>query len=373
MALNAPCEGNQPADESALLSWNYSFSDATFLGFFLFFFSGILFSATANGILFFLTVRHQLLLWQPQYIMLRNISACGLGMTFLIAFVVLTSLIQKQTQIYGYWCVAQFCGLRCFFLTSQMTLALMALERYVFVCHGIHYLRVINTHSVRVSLGLIWLVSGAVSFHAGSVLSNIQCGFQQQTSGLMCDAVTIKEHITLSREEDILVFGPPGVILTSCILAICYCYWCMYHAALRVSITLKCNNRRANRTVGLYFLMFLLQLTFNIFYAILTLMGKTKTSPYRMITSTVTPLLIIVPSCIKAAFLLTRNPQIKGLLLSASHQESRSSIREVAGVEVLQHSRGADAVGERECRFESVPPTPPALPGYVVSSMAEDC
>lgn len=206
MALNSSCEGNQHSDQmSGFFSRNCSFSDETFLVFFLVFCSGILFSATANGLLFFLTLRYKLLLWQPQYIMLRNISACGLGMTFLMAFVVLSSLMQKQTQTYGYWCIAQFCGLRCFFLTSQMTLALMAIERYIFICHGIHYLRMISTRSVHISLGLIWLVSGAVSLHGGSVLSKIQSGFQQQTSGLMCDAVTIKEHITFSRNEDILV------------------------------------------------------------------------------------------------------------------------------------------------------------------------
>lgn len=155
----------------------------------------------------------------------------------------------------------------------------------------------------------------------------------------------------------------------------------MYHAALRVSISLKCKNHRANRTVGLYFLMFLLQLALNIFYAILTLMGKTKTSHYRMITSTMTPLLIIVPSCIKAAFLLSRNPQIKGLLLSACHWKCPSSIREVGEVEVLQRISGVHVAGEhasqlehkRHVEMDNMPTTPPALPGYVLPSISEDC
>lgn len=362
-----------------VLYWNLSFSDKTFLIFFLVFFTGILFSTTANGLLFFLTLRYKQLLWQPQYIMLQNISACGLGMTFVIALVVSSSLVQMQTQIYGYWCIAQFCALRSFFLASQMTLALMAIERYIFICHGIHYLRMISTHSVQISLGLIWLISGAVSLHGGFVLSQIQCGYQHQTSGLLCDAVTIKEHITFSREEDILVFGPPGVILSFCILAICYCYGCMYHAALRVSMTLKCNNHRANRTVGLYFLMFLLQLALNIFYAILTLTGKTKASSCRMITSLMTPLLIIVPSCVKAAFLLTRNPQIKALLFTAYRQKCHSSIREVAEVEVLQQIGGADVIGEHPCQVEHErhvgmenTATTTALPGYVFPSISEE-
>lgn len=181
----------------AVFPWTCLFQRKhSFLPFFLVFLGCVLFSLTANGFLFFLTIRYKQLLWQPQYILIKNMSACGVGMSFVTACLVLSSVVRKQTQIHGCWCIAQFCTLRGFFLTSQMTLALMAVERYIFICHGIHYLRMINTCNVHISMGLIWLVSGAVSFHGGLVLSQNQCGFQQQTSGLLCYAFTIKEHIT---------------------------------------------------------------------------------------------------------------------------------------------------------------------------------
>lgn len=365
--------------DSSCLSWDFTLSEKTFLAFFLVFLGCVLFSSSANGFLFFLTARFKQLLWQPQYILINNISACGFGMSFVTALVVLTSVVRKQTQIYGCWCIAQFCILRCFFLTSQMTLALMTVERYIFICHGIHYLRMINPCNVHNSMGLIWLVSGAMSLHGGLVLTQIQGGFQKPTSGLLCDAFTIKEHIRFSWEEVMLVFVPPSVITTFCILSICYCYGCMYHAALRVSIALKCNNHRVNRTVGFYLLMFLLQLAPNIFFIILTVMGKRKASSCMTITSIVTPLLIVIPSCINAAFHLIRNPQIKRLLFSASHH-TRQSIMS-AEVEVFQHTRRVDdGLGEHTCQVyqerqvkrENMATTPPPLPGYV-SSLFEDC
>ncbi|XP_019965023.2 olfactory receptor 7G1-like [Paralichthys olivaceus] len=263
-------------------------------------------------------------------------SASGFGMTFVTACVVLSSVVREQTQLFGRWCIVQFCILRCFFLTSQMTLALMAVERYVFICHGIHYLRLINTNNVHMSLGLLWLVSVAASYHGGSVLNHIKHGPLQQTSGFVCDAVTIKELITFTLEEDLQVFGPPSVITTFCILAICYCYGCMYQAALRVSVALKCNNHRANCTVGLYLLMFLLQMVLSIFFIILTVMGKTKSPTWRRLTPVLTPLLLTVPPCINAAFLLIRNPQIKHLLFSLCRQKCPWAV--VSEVEVLQQS-----------------------------------
>ncbi len=374
--LTASWDWNQHMDKmSSCLSLGISFSEKTFLAFFLVFLGCFLFSSTANGFLFFLTVRYKQLLWQPQYILIKNMSACGLGMSFVTAFVVLSSIVRKQTQIYGCWCIAQFCTLRGFFLTSQMTLALMAVERYIFICHGIHYLRMINTCNVHISMGLIWLVSGAVSFHGGLVLSQIQYGFQQQTSGLLCNAFTIKEHVTFSREEGLLVFGPPSVITTFSILAICYCYGCLYHAALRVSKALKCKNHRANRTVGFYFLMFLLQLAPNISFVIFTVIGKKKAFSCKTVSSIVMPLLIIIPSCINATFLLIWNPEIKRRIFSVCCQKCQSTI--IAEVEVFQQSVMADETEEHTCQVEhkrqvereNKATTP--LPGYVFPSISD--
>ena len=44
-------------------------------------------------------------------------------------------------------------------LNSQMTLDIMALKRYVFICHSIHYLGITTPWRVRLALGLIWVLS----------------------------------------------------------------------------------------------------------------------------------------------------------------------------------------------------------------------
>lgn len=365
------CGWNQPMDQISSC-FSFSFSDKSFLVFLLVFLGCALFSSTTNGFLFFLTVRFKQQLWQPQYILTKYISACGVRMTLVTAFVVLSSVVRKQTQIYGCWCITQFCLLRGFFLTSQMTLALMAAERYIFICHGIHYLRMINARNIHISMGLVWLISGAASFHGGLVLSQLKCGFQRQTSGLLCDAFTIKEHITFSREEGMLIFGPPSVITIFCTLAICYCYGCMYHAALRVSMALKCNHHRANRTVGLYLLMFLLQLALNTCFVILTVTDNRKISYCKKIGSVVIPPLIILPSGIIAAFLLIRNPQIKRLFFSALLQSPAT-----AEVEVFGQSSMDDEIAEDTCHVEHVERenieiAPFPLPGSVCPSVSEE-
>lgn len=373
--MTSSCGWNQLSDSiSSCSAWDFAFSEKTFLAFFVVFLGCVLFSSTANGFLFFLTVRHKQQLWQPMYILIQNISACGVLMSFVTALVILSSIVCKQTQIFGYWCITQFCILRCFFLMTQMTLAVMAIERYVFICHGIHYLRIINTSNIHISMGIVWLVSGAVSFHGGFVLSQIRCGFQQQTNGLLCDAFTIKEHITFSKEEDMLMFGPPSVIVTFCTLAICYCYGRMYHAAFRVSMALKRSNHQANRTVGLYFLIFLLQLAVNISFVILTMRGKRTASSCRTIGSIVTPLLIIIPPFINATFLFTRNPQINRLLFCSRLSTVTSEVEE------LQQRGRVDEIEDNSCEvelrsqveIENEETTPCHLPGCISPSVSNE-
>ncbi|KAI4831442.1 hypothetical protein KUCAC02_000983 [Chaenocephalus aceratus] len=219
-------------------------------------------------------------------------------------------------------CIAQFCIIRCFVLTAQMTLALMAVERYIFNCHSIHYLRMIDTCNVHVGTGFIWLVSLAVSLHGGIVVSLHAGGFLQPTSGFLCDDITtMSEHFTLSHREFILLIVPPTVITNVCILSVCYCYGGMYCTALRVSMTLKRSNHRANRTVGFYFLMFLPQLLLALLFFILMMSEKKKASSCVKITALVTPLLLIIPSLVQAAFHLIRTPQIRQLIFPTRIEE----------------------------------------------------
>lgn len=133
-------------------------------------------------------------------------------------------------------------------------------------------------------------------------------------------------------------------------------------------MALKCNNRRANRTVGFYLLMFTLQLSLNISFVVLTVVDNRKISSCRKIAFMVSPMLIVLPSGINAAFLLIRNPQIKRLFFSAFLRS-----RVAAEVEMFEHSRAADNAEEQICHCEdrrdvereNSEDSPFPLPGYV--------
>lgn len=350
---------------------SFSFSNNFFLLFFVVFLFSVFFSSATNGLLFFLLMRYKVQLWQPPYILTKYMSACGVGLTSLTGLFVLSSVVQKHGPTFGCWCITQFCLMRGFFLTSQMTLALMAVERYIFICHGIHYLRIVTKCNIHICMGLVWLISGALSLHGGLVLSQHKCGFQQQTGGLLCDAFTIKEHIAFSWKEGMQLFGSPSVIGVSCIVAICCSYGCMYRAALRATVVLKRNNHRANRTVGFYLLMFLLQLTLNMCFVILTMMDSSKIPYCKEIGFIVTPLLIILPSGIIAVYLLIRNPQIRQLLFKATLQPPPPVQVEQSGMDVTIRDM-CQVEHRRHVELEVVETEFLPLPGCVCPSDPEE-
>lgn len=148
----------------------------------------------------------------------------------------------------------------------------------------------------------------------------------------------------------------------------------MYHAAFRVSMALKRSNHQANRTVGLYFLIFLLQLAVNISFVILTMRGKRTASSCRTIGSIVTPLLIIIPPFINATFLFTRNPQINRLLFCSRLSTVTSEVEE------LQQRGRVDEIEDNSCEvelrsqveIENEETTPCHLPGCISPSVSNE-
>lgn len=172
------------------------------------------------------------------------------------------------------------------------------------------------------------------------------------------------------------MFVPPSLILAFCIMMICLCQGHMYHAALKVTMVLRCSNRRAHCTVGFYLFMFLLKLRPHVFFIVLTLKGVSRafSSSCMSFRSLLTALLIIISMCISAAVLLVHNPQVKQLLFATCQQQcqlGRESKMEAP------HNRGDDRLVMDNCELvdgrQSPPPPPLPLPGSTYPSLSEGC
>ena len=101
--------------------------------------------------------------WEPRVILLKNLIMCDLLQTLNSGPAVTVALALRQTTSFNTLCLTQyFFGTTCIFC-SLITITFMAFERYVYVCHAIHYLVILTKWRLRLAIGLTWAVSVCVS------------------------------------------------------------------------------------------------------------------------------------------------------------------------------------------------------------------
>ncbi|MGH0181500.1 UNVERIFIED_CONTAM: hypothetical protein FKN15_007040 [Acipenser sinensis] len=158
------------------------------------FFSVYWLSLAVNGFALLALLQSEDLYWQPRFILQINLAVSDILLTTTLVPSVLYCLINRHTVLLGFWCQAElFIGTICIFNTLS-TLTLMAVERHLYICHAIHYLRVLTPRRVRLSLLIVWLLAVAmcsvyiILLNAGSV-SPVGA-----TMGLLCEPMSWKSR-----------------------------------------------------------------------------------------------------------------------------------------------------------------------------------
>lgn len=90
-----------------------------------------------------------------------------------------------------------------------MTLALMAIERFVFICYSIHYLSILTSRHVWLALGLVWVQSAIVgNNHWSSSTWDTHGAFNSATAGLLCEPRIVRASVSFSPVQEALFHGP---------------------------------------------------------------------------------------------------------------------------------------------------------------------
>lgn len=221
----------------------------------------LLFSLLINGLTLLGLGHSEDLSWEPRVAFFKNLVLSDVVQTVSFAPAVMHNLLQRRTMEFGAWCWVQyFVGTTCIF-SSLATITCMALERYIYVCHAIHYLVILTRTRLRVALGLIWVYSLSVSVTLVVLLQGgTPSATQSLTSGLLCEPDTMEQHMGFPRAPAVLrkVTGPLTVL--ACLLVHAFSYLQMYRYAQKATIPFNTANTAARRTVLFYCGMLLLQL-----------------------------------------------------------------------------------------------------------------
>ncbi|XP_035513397.1 olfactory receptor 1G1 [Morone saxatilis] len=220
-----------------------------------------LFSFLVNGFTLFGLGRSEDLSWEPRVAFLKNLILSDLMQTFTFAPAVIHSLVQRRTMAFSIWCYVQyFVGTSSIF-SSLVTIMCMALERYLYVCHAIHYLVIITQGRLRLVLSLIWVYSISISsinmvlLHTGSEQKN-----EQVTRGLLCEPDMMEQHMGFPHAAAVFRKLAGSCTLLLCLLVYMFSYVRMYQDARQAMVPFNTVNTAARKTVLFYCSMLILQL-----------------------------------------------------------------------------------------------------------------
>ncbi|KAK1898847.1 Melanopsin [Dissostichus eleginoides] len=219
-------------------------------------------SFLVNGFTLFRLGRSEDLSWEPRVALFKNLILSDLLQTFTFGPAVIHSLIQRRTIAFHTWCHLQYFVGTVTIFSSLLTITCMALERYLYVCHAIHYLVIITQARLRIALSVIWLYSTSVATINMLLLHILGRGQDNEpvTSGLLCEPDMMEKYMGFPRATAVLRKSLGLFTLLLCLFVYAFSYIRMYQDARKAMIPFHAANSKARKTVLFYCGMLFLQL-----------------------------------------------------------------------------------------------------------------
>ncbi|KAG7520864.1 olfactory receptor 14A16-like [Solea senegalensis] len=218
-------------------------------------------SLLVNGFTLFRLGRSDDLSWEPRFAFLKNLILSDLMQTVTIGPAVIHSLVHRRTMEFNVWCHVQFFAGTTSIFASLMTITCMALERYLYVCHAIHYLVILTKVRLRVTLSLIWCFSLSISCVTMTLLHlSPPRQIDRAAKGLICEPDVVEQHMGFPRASAIFRKFTGSCTLLLCLVVYAFSYLRMYRDARNAVMPFKAVNKTARKTVLFYCSMLFLQL-----------------------------------------------------------------------------------------------------------------
>ncbi|XP_072495912.1 olfactory receptor 13A1-like [Notamacropus eugenii] len=156
--------------------------------FFIFFFLYIM--ALAGNALIVVAISLDSGLHTPMYFFLANLAILDIGCTTTVLPKLLENLADKKSISYA-GCITQLFFLTWFLGAELLLFTAMAYDRYVAICHPLHYTTMMSRMVCILLAGSVWAVSTiSSSVHTGLMIQLIFCG-PNQIKHFLCEIPTL--------------------------------------------------------------------------------------------------------------------------------------------------------------------------------------
>ncbi|XP_066468814.1 olfactory receptor 1F1-like [Tiliqua scincoides] len=199
------------------------------------FFSTYLLTLLGNLLIVLLVYWDPSLFHTPMYFFLSNLSLADIGFTSATIPKMLQTLLSESTAISYSGCFTQMYFFFAFANTDNFLLASMAYDRYVAICHPLHYATLMNHKRCLLMAGIPWLVSIVLSLMYTVLASRLSFCVTREIPHFFCDIQPLM-RISCSDTKllQTLVMSEGLIDVSIPFLLIVISYVCIFYAVLRV-------------------------------------------------------------------------------------------------------------------------------------------
>ncbi|XP_075698856.1 olfactory receptor 5AR1-like [Rhinoderma darwinii] len=138
--------------------------------------------------LVFLAIVFDSYLHTPMYIFLCNLSILDICYTSTTLPKLLFMLVTQHKTISLVGCMSQMHFFLCFACTEMILLAVMAYDRYVAICHPLHYTQIMSSRNSLVAIISVWILSLLEPVSFTVLVANLSFCSSNQIDHFFCDA-----------------------------------------------------------------------------------------------------------------------------------------------------------------------------------------
>ena len=169
------------------------------------------------------------------YFFLSNLSLVDICFTTVIVPQILVNMLTQRKAILFAQCLAQMYFFVAFGITDSFLLAAMALDRYVAICHPLHYTTTMNPRRCFQLVTASWLVSHLHSLTHTILMARLSFCGPNVIHHFFCD---VQPLLTLSCSDtslnELLAFTEGSFVIMSPFIFITVSYVYITRAVLRV-------------------------------------------------------------------------------------------------------------------------------------------
>ncbi|XP_072269993.1 olfactory receptor 6B1-like [Pyxicephalus adspersus] len=204
---------------------------------FIFFLLAYIITISENSLIIFM-IKLNAKLQKPMYFFLSNLSFLEICYVSVTVPKLLVNILTENKAISFSGCMTQlffFISLMC---TECVLLAVMAFDRYIAVCHALHYTRIMNHHFCNKLALTSWISGFTITLIKIYFISKLPFCGPSIINHFFCDISPVLNLACIDMSEAELVdFILALVILLIPLLVTTVSYLCIIYAILNISTT----------------------------------------------------------------------------------------------------------------------------------------